>query len=245
MSKPKVVLIRHGHDPSDDRVQRFFATSNLEIVTLRPFQGQALPQVDGAVRAAVVFGGPFCVDQPQAHPFLADENRFIEACLRADLPFLGICQGAQQLAAVLGAYAGPPSDAAPGVGREFGYYPLSPTPAGQDLFAGDLVAPQAHFHTFAIPSGARHLASSDRYPNQAFSYGSAYGFQFHAEVTKPGFRRWQTQLGPQHYGQPGAQTKAEQEALMATHDAAIDAWFLAFMDQHFGPALNPKQKGQV
>ncbi len=68
MSKPKVVLVRHGHDPSDDRVQRFFATSNLDIVTLRPFQGQALPQVDGAVRAAVVFGGPFASTSPRRIP---------------------------------------------------------------------------------------------------------------------------------------------------------------------------------
>lgn len=241
----KVVLIRHGEDIADDRVQRYFAASGLEIVTLRPYQGQALPAVDGALRAAVVFGGPFCVNQPEVHPFLADENRFIEACLRADLPFLGICQGAQQLATVLGAYAGPPSAVAPGHGREFGYYALQPRPQGQALVPAGLVVPQAHFHTFAIPDGARHLASSERYPNQAFSYGSAYGFQFHAEVTKPGFRRWQTQLGPQHYGQPGVQTKAEQDALMAAHDAAIDAWFMAFMDRHFGATLSPKQEAQA
>jgi GMP synthase (glutamine-hydrolysing) len=42
-----------------------------------------------------------------------------------------------------------------------------------------------HWHgdTFAIPSGATRLASSDRYQNQAFRLGDrVYGLQFHLEV---------------------------------------------------------------
>lgn len=244
MKQQKVVLVRHGSHPSDDRVQRYFEASGLAIETLRPYQGEALPKVDGALAAAVVFGGPFCVNEPEANPFLAQENRFIEACLKAERPFLGICQGAQQLAAVLGAYAGPPTDAVPGFGREFGYYALEPTAAGRDLLPEGLVVPQAHFHTFDIPAGARHLARSEAYPNQAFSYGSAYGFQFHAEVTIAGFRRWQQELAPVHQGHPGVQTRAEQDALMQQHDGAIDAWFMAFLDRHFGPAIPDKEREQ-
>lgn len=232
----KVVLVRHGNDPTDDRVQRYFEASGLAIETVYAFQGEALPAVDGALFAAVVFGGPFCVNEPERNPFLKEENRFIEDCLRADVPFLGICQGAQQLAAVLGAYAGPPCTQAPGVGREFGYYALEPTEQGKALIPSGLVVPQAHFHTFAIPDGAQHLARSQAYPHQAFSYATALGFQFHAEVTPSGFRRWQSSLAKQHEGHAGVQSKAEQDALMQVHDAALDAWFMALMDQHFGAA---------
>lgn len=236
MSQQRVVLVRHNAEDSDDRVQRFFEAQDCQIETYRPFLGEALPPVDDSITAAVVFGGPFCVDEPDANPFLADENRLIEGCLKAELPFLGICQGAQQLAHVLGAYAGAPNAEVPAQGREFGYYELTAQPAGQALFPDGLTVPQAHFHTFAIPDGAEHLASSARYANQAFRFGSAYAFQFHAEITKPGFRQWQERLGPIHYGQEGAQTREQQDALMEQHDAAIDAWFTSFLKQHFGPS---------
>ncbi len=237
MESSRAVLLRHTDDICDDRVQRFFEARGAQIETYCAFKGEALPEIDSTIAAAVVFGGPFCVDQPEVHPFLADENRFIEACLKANIPFLGICQGAQQLAQVLGAYAGAPNAQVPARGHEFGYYELSPTPAGVDLFPQGLVVPQAHYHTFAIPAGADHLAGSQRFANQAFRYGRAYAFQFHAEVTKAGFKRWQDRLGPIHYGQEGAQTRAQQDPLMQQHDATIDAWFSGFMDRHFGPEL--------
>ena len=44
--------------------------------------------------------------------------------------------------------------------------------------------PAFHWHadTFVLPAGATLLASSERYPNQAFRVGrSGYGVQFHAE----------------------------------------------------------------
>ena len=236
--KQRVVLVRHTDEPGDDRVERYFSANNCQIETYRPYLGQALPRVDDSIAAAVVFGGPFCVDQQAKSPFLADENDLIEGCLKAEIPFLGICQGAQQLARVLGAYAGPPNDLVPAEGHEFGYYALTARPAGRELFKDGLVVPQAHFHTFEIPKGAEHLASSARYANQAFRYGSAYAFQFHAEITKPGFQRWQERLGPIHYGQEGAQTRAQQDSLLDQHDEAIDAWFTGFLNQHFGAVLS-------
>ena len=47
-------------------------------------------------------GGPFNVFDEAKHPFLHDENRWIEQCLKTGVPLLGICQGAQSIARVLG-----------------------------------------------------------------------------------------------------------------------------------------------
>jgi GMP synthase (glutamine-hydrolysing) len=95
---------------------------------------------------------------------------------------------------------------------------------------------QSHFHTFAIPEGAVHLASSPMYPNQAFRLGDkTYGFQFHPEVTIEGFRRWQSTPWAA-YGKPGAQTKAEQDALMLAADARQADWFYGFLRKLFGSA---------
>ena len=100
--------------------------------------------------------------------------------------------------------------------HEFGYYELQPTEAGRSVFPGALHVTQAHFHTFDIPAGAEHLATSALYPNQAFRYGDkTYAFQVHSEVTIEGFRRWQAAPWAA-YGKPGAQSREEQDRLMKT-----------------------------
>ena len=175
-------------------------------------------------------GGPFSVFAEQEHPFLREEHRWISQCIEQEVPLLGICQGAQSIAYVLGAEVGPPASGL----HEFGYYELTPTAAGADFMPAPIHAAQAHFHTFALPEGATLLASSELYPNQAYRYGTTtYGVQFHPEVTIEGFRRWQASDWAA-YGKPGAQTRAEQDVLMLEHDAAQATWFYGFLEQLFG-----------
>lgn len=228
----RVVLIRHGDDPPDDRVFTYLVTRGFTPDLRKPFAGQALGDVGEDVAGTVIYGCPYNVFDVDEHPFLREEYRWIEACLGADVPMLGICQGAQQIAYHLGARVGPKPD---GV-CEFGYYPLYPTAEARDFMPGPMRVTQSHFHGFDLPAGGERLASSDRFENQAFRYGrNAYGFQFHAEVTIEGFRRWQNNLRSL-YGQPGAQTREEQDRLMQEHDAAQADWFYGFLGKLFGPA---------
>jgi GMP synthase (glutamine-hydrolysing) len=226
----RVVLIRHGEDPADDRVAGYFRARNIEPETCRPFKGEALGEVDGSLAASVVYGGPFNVFETERHRFLNHEHRWIEQCMARDVPLLGICQGAQSIAHVLGAHVGPRE----GEPHEFGYYPIRSTEAGKGLFSGELHVCQSHFHEFAIPAGAELLASSDVFANQAMRCGArTYGFQFHAEVTRAGFRRWQNRdRAP--WGKPGAQTREQQDRLGEAHDQAQHDWFLGFLDRLFG-----------
>ena len=228
----KLVLIRHGDDPPDDRVVTFAHRHGFEPVIRRPFKGDDLPDLGPDVAGTVVYGGPYNVFDEDRHPFLFAEAAWIGACMDRNIPLLGLCQGAQQIARVLGARVGPPEN---GV-HEFGYYPVSPTPEGRDFLPQTLHMTQSHFHTFAIPQGAVHLAHSPQYPNQAFRVGqTTYGLQFHPEVTMDGFRRWQSSdWAP--YGKPGAQTRAEQDALMEEHDARQADWFHGFLTGLFGTA---------
>jgi GMP synthase (glutamine-hydrolysing) len=83
-----------------------------------------------------------------------------------------------------------------------------------------------------LPEGAELLASSELFANQAYRLGSAWGFQFHPEVTPEVMRFWQG-LDMAPWGAPGAQTLAEQQALMAAHDPAIDRWFNGFLAEFF------------
>lgn len=230
MAARKLVLVRHVDDPPDDRVVSFAVTQGFDPVIVRPFKGEALPEADDSVAGSVIYGGPFNVFEEDRHPFLHAEAEWIRTCMAGKVPLLGICQGAQQIARVMGAEVGPPASGL----HEFGYYPVSPTPEGQDLLPDTLYMTQAHFHTFAIPEGAVHIATSPLYPNQAFRIGDrTYGFQFHPECTIEGFRRWQSTPWAA-YGKPGAQSREEQDALMLEHDARQAEWFYAFLAKLFG-----------
>ena len=141
----------------------------------------ALPGLTG-YDAILVFGGPMNVDEVAAYPWLADEVDLIRQAHRHAIPVLGLCLGAQLLARALDArvYAAPIS--------EVGVMDVTITPAGSadPLFAGlssAFTVFQWHGDTFDLPQGATLLASSDACPNQAFRHGSAYGLQFHLEVT--------------------------------------------------------------
>ena len=141
--------------------------------------------------AIVVLGGPMGVYEEEKYPWLADELRFLREALHAGFPVYGLCLGAQLMAAALGARV------YPGEGKkEIGWFPVDLTPGAQgDPLLGDEAASfpvfQWHGDTFDIPEGAVHLASSARYPNQAFRWGArAYAFQFHLEVGTADISAW-------------------------------------------------------
>ncbi len=229
----RVVLIRHGDDPSDDRVVTYFRSNNIEPEIVRPFKGEPLGDVNGGVAASVLYGGPFNVFETDAHPFLRDEHRWIEQCIESGVPLLGICQGAQSIAYTLGAKCGPRR----GKPYEFGYYPIRPTRAGKAFFPDELIVAQAHFHGFELPKGAELLAEGDAFPHQAMRYGdNVFALQFHPEVTRAGFRRWQA-ADWALYGKPGVQSREIQDALAEAHDDNQHRWFMRFLDTLFARAL--------
>ncbi|WP_192359102.1 hypothetical protein [Mesorhizobium mediterraneum] len=99
MTSRRIVLVRHGDDPPDDRVYTFAVQYGFEPVVCRPFRGHTLgephPSVAGSVMGSVIYGGHFNAFDAEIHPFLQEEYRWIDACLKAHIPLLGICQGAQ------------------------------------------------------------------------------------------------------------------------------------------------------
>ncbi|HEX6637887.1 MAG TPA: gamma-glutamyl-gamma-aminobutyrate hydrolase family protein [Steroidobacteraceae bacterium] len=139
--------------------------------------------------ALVVLGGPMNVDQQDRHPHLATEIAVIQEALARGIPILGICLGAQLLAAALGA------NVQPNTVREIGWYRLHATAAaGGDPLCrhlGEHHVFQWHAYTFDLPPGAVHLASTPTCPNQAFRHGDrAWGLQFHLEADLPLIQKW-------------------------------------------------------
>ncbi len=162
------------------------AGHRFEVV--RPDRGDALPD-RGSIAGLVVMGGPMGVHDVDAHPWLAPERALIAEAVADGVPVLGVCLGAQQLAAALGA------DVATGPSAEVGLGHVELTAAGRrDPVLGpeygglaQTALPCVHWHqdTFTIPDGAVHLAATRVFPHQAFRWGDrAYGIQFHVEVDR-------------------------------------------------------------
>lgn len=143
---------------------------------------------DPAAYDGLIFmGGPMSVNDPL--PYLAQELRFIELAARRGQPVLGVCLGSQLIAKALGARV------YRNAVKEIGWFELEFTAAAADdaLFAGCRRELVFHWHgeTFDLPSGAAHLASSNRCRHQAFRFGeSIYGLQFHLEVTPEMIADW-------------------------------------------------------
>jgi GMP synthase (glutamine-hydrolysing) len=136
----------------------------------------------------IVLGGPIGVYEGETYPFIADEVAAIAARLQADKPILGICLGAQMMAAALGARV------APGPVKEIGWAPLTLTAEGQSSVLAPLgAAPVLHWHgdNCELPAGCTKLASSLHCPVQAFMRTpSQLALQFHLETEPARFESW-------------------------------------------------------
>jgi GMP synthase (glutamine-hydrolysing) len=137
----------------------------------------------------VAMGGPMSANDDAEFPWLAGEKSAIRSAVEAGTPFFGVCLGAQLLAASLGACV------YPGSAAEVGVLPVAVTDAGRNdpVFAGlppEFLTLQWHGDTFDLPDGAVLLAGSPAYPNQAFRVGSAYGVQFHLEISTEIASEW-------------------------------------------------------
>jgi|EBPBio282013_DNA_FD.fasta_scaffold33115_2 GMP synthase (glutamine-hydrolysing) len=143
----------------------------------------------------ILMGGPMGVYESQEHPWIPHEIERLKARLDADRPTLGVCLGAQMIAAALGAqvYSGPE--------QEIGFYPLSVTSAGAETPLRHLDGArvlQWHGDTFDLPRGTEWLAQTDRYRHQAFRRGKrVLALQCHAEMgLDPRIDAWIAQSGP-------------------------------------------------
>ena len=201
------LVLQHVEPERPYGIGEALAGVGIDVDVRAMFQGDPLPGDLERVDAVVVMGGPMSAVSDEGFPTRAREIDLVAEGLARGLPILGVCLGAQLMAAAAGAPVYPGRR-----GVEIGWAPVTMLDAAQRdrLFAG--VGPELevlHWHgdTFELPQGATLLASSGKYTNQAFRLGqNAWGLQFHLEVDEDAVRAFFGELwrgGPSPGGRPG------------------------------------------
>ncbi|WP_026607846.1 glutamine amidotransferase [Methylocapsa acidiphila] len=221
----KILVILHQEHSSAGRFGRILQAQGRELDVRRPRFGDPLPKTLSEHDGAIVFGGPMSANDE--HAWLRREIDWIGVALKEEKPFLGICLGAQMLARHLGHGVRPHPQ-----GRvEVGYYPIHPTEHGHSCCERrfpDRVY-QWHREGFDLPKGATLLAKGQDFEAQAFRFGrTAYGFQFHPEVTFGMMCLW-TMRGASRLAAPGARPRHRHLEGWLRHDAAVARWSDAFL----------------
>jgi GMP synthase (glutamine-hydrolysing) len=186
----KVLVLQHVEHEGLGMLDRLLKGRGLTPEYVRLYLGEEVPRTVDGYSAIIVLGGPMGVYEEDIYTFLREEIVFIQQAMKEGVPTLGICLGAQLIAKAAG------GTIRAGQRKEIGWYPIRLTGEGREdplikSLPDELPVFQWHGDTFDIPEGAINLASSELFPNQAIRVGrSAYGLQFHLEVTEDMVREW-------------------------------------------------------
>jgi GMP synthase-like glutamine amidotransferase len=194
----RATILEHVLHEGPGRIAKALDRAGIEHHRLPLYAGAPLPQLADQ-DLLVVMGGPMGVgdrNSPQ-YPFLAGELELLEQAVRAGTPTLGVCLGAQLLAAAGGARVYPNvTGDPPKPTREVGWGAIHfvRTAAEEPVLAGlDRAEVVLHWHgdTFDLPHDATLLASTLSCENQMYRLGPRqFGLQFHVEIDEPDLEVW-------------------------------------------------------
>lgn len=149
----------------------------------RPFAGERVPNPN-VYDLLILMGGPQSLSNMTEAPYLKDEISLIKKTIKAHIPILGICLGAQLIGEALGAR----TEQSPH--KEIGVFPIELTDEGCEeplLKSLPKHFPVTHWHNDmpGLTAEAKILATSKGCPRQIIRYSPLiYGFQCHPEITR-------------------------------------------------------------
>jgi GMP synthase-like glutamine amidotransferase len=222
VTPPRLLVIQPSDADPAGRLADWLTEAGADLHLVAPAR-EPLPDLDG-YQGVVCLGGEMGALDDGEYPWLSDVRLLLSKALATKTPTLAICLGAQLLAAATGGQVRR-GDKGPEVGVLL--VAKRDTAARDPLFAELPLTPdvlQFHHDEIALlPPGAELLASSPRYPNQAFRVGSvAYGVQFHIETTPEIVLKW-AELAPDEaaLARPG---QLEPDALVEAHVTLAEVW---------------------
>jgi GMP synthase (glutamine-hydrolysing) len=186
----RAIVLQHAPFEGPARIASLLDARGYELDTREVYRGASVPRRLEPGELLIVMGGSMGVGDvgnPE-FPFLQQELELLAWCAERDAPVLGVCLGAQLLAAAAGAEVHPMIGHDGTRHYEVGWAPIEFLHAGatDPVLAGvPAHGPMLHWHgdMFELPAGARLLASTAVCKHQAFQHCSRlFGLQFHCEV---------------------------------------------------------------
>jgi GMP synthase (glutamine-hydrolysing) len=198
----KLNAILHVPFENVGSIEEWAATNGHTLSFTRMYNDEPLPALN-SFDGLIVMGGPMGAYDDHLFPWLSREKMYLQSTMREKKKILGICLGAQLMAAVLG------SVVHKNPYKEIGWFPIRKTFVAHKFFPAFASSPtQTVFHwhgdTFEIPHSSQRLFESDGCKNQAFLYNDhVLGLQFHLEITASGLdgliQNCQNELIEDHY----------------------------------------------
>lgn len=180
---PACLIVQHIEPERSYAIGNTLVAAGIEIVECRTYAADPLPRRIEDFDGLVVMGGPMSAMSDEGFETRHNEMNLLAEAVALAVPTLGMCLGAQLLAAACGGRV-----VAGEAGPEIGWAPVRfSDAAATDPLLSALPAQLSvlHWHgdTYELPPGGVHVASSALYRQQAFRIGnSAWGLQFHIEV---------------------------------------------------------------
>ncbi|HEX6147864.1 MAG TPA: type 1 glutamine amidotransferase, partial [Acidimicrobiia bacterium] len=180
----RALVVEHDPLSTPERVGAHLERRGISLDPLVVVEDGSDPEVtavfpDTGHDLVVMMGSPWSVYDPRARGWVGPELDFITRLAKSGVPMLGICFGAQAMAAALG------GSVAPSTRPEYGWGGI-----------GTLVEPiaeepwfQFHHDEISPPAGAVELARNAS-GTQAFRLGRGLGVQFHPEMTARLLASW-------------------------------------------------------
>ncbi len=226
----KVLFILHQKNSIPGDIGNKFKIRGYNTEICRPPLDDDLPTNLNNYSAIVVFGAPGSINDDDE--FIKKEIDWLKDVINSNVPFLGICFGAQLLAKYLGSEVKSNKQGL----SEIGFYKINPTNIGKDIFKSQNTFYQFHSEGFDLPTGCELLARGDIFSNQAFRYKNCYALQFHPEVNLYVHLRWIYLVllkNPKKLFVNGAQNLFMQFFLRFKYNKSISNWLDNFIDQYF------------
>lgn len=189
MTKQRVHWLQHADHEDSGCIEPWLRSRGHAVSYTRLFAGESPPVLD-SFDWLIVMGGPMNIYEYEAHPWLKTEKSFINDAIVTKKKILGICLGSQLVSDVLG------GKVTKNKYQEIGWFNVNMTPdRNKSPMTNGIEDRYLAFHwhgdTYALPPGAKCLASSEACSQQAFSWGDrVLGLQFHLEVTAANAREW-------------------------------------------------------
>jgi GMP synthase-like glutamine amidotransferase len=229
-AQPVIIAIQNGPDVPLNLVGKWLAEAGFDLRTIHAYAHQPLPTNVESLQellgndhliAIIPLGGSIGALDDANAPWLPGERALLKDAVEGGVPVLGLCLGAQLLAASIG------GEVSRAPQPEIGIHKVSITDSEDPIF-GPLskveAVPAIQWHqdmVAMLPTSATTIASSAICQNQIFRIdGIHYGLQFHPEADPTIIRMWEKKADEAYRRSERRVGIAEE---VATHMATLES----------------------